>query len=97
MVRLPKHLKGHVHGNQAFAKFVVQANGGLGFELAAQLITDATKYVLLGSRSAEKGEAAVTELQSRKQPGTIELVQIDVSNQASIEAAAKSVESKHGK
>jgi NAD(P)-dependent dehydrogenase (short-subunit alcohol dehydrogenase family) len=76
---------------------MIKGNGGIGFELASQLITDSSKHVLLGSRSVEKGEAAVKELQSRNQPGTVELLQVDVTNDESITAAAKSVESKHGR
>lgn len=72
-------------------------NGGIGFELASQLLADSSKHVLLGSRSAEKGEAAVKDLQSRNQPGTVELLQVDVANEESIIAAAKEVESKHGR
>ena len=74
-----------------------KANGGVGFELAAQLLADASKHVLLGSRSVEKGEAAVKDLQSRRQPGSVELLHIDVDSEESIAAAAKSVESKHGR
>jgi NAD(P)-dependent dehydrogenase (short-subunit alcohol dehydrogenase family) len=76
---------------------MIKGNGGIGFELASQLITDSSKHVLLGSRSVEKGEAAVKELQSRNQPGTVELLQVDVNSDESIGAAAKSVKSKHGR
>lgn len=73
------------------------ANAGIGFELASQLLSDPSKHVLLGSRSVEKGEAAVKHLRSRAQPGTVELLELDVSSDKSIEAAAKAVESKHGR
>jgi len=76
---------------------ITGGNGGIGFELALQLLSDASTHVLLGSRSAEKGEAAVKDLQSRKQPGTVELLQVDVASDESITAAAKRVESKHGR
>ena len=76
---------------------MVQGNGGIGFELAAQLLQDSSKHVLLGSRSAVKGEAAVKDLQSRKQPGTVELLLVDVAMAETITAAAESVESKHGR
>ncbi|KAB8336864.1 hypothetical protein FH972_021172 [Carpinus fangiana] len=75
----------------------VKANTGIGFELAATLLADSSKHVLLGSRSIEKGGAAVKDLQSRKLAGTVELLQVDVSDEGSIKAAAKSVESKHGR
>ena len=73
------------------------ANSGIGFELAAQLLSNASNHVLLGSRSVEKGKAAVKELQSRNLPGTVELIQIDVASEDSIFAAAKEVESKHAR
>jgi NAD(P)-dependent dehydrogenase (short-subunit alcohol dehydrogenase family) len=75
----------------------LQGNGGIGYEVVSQLLANASNYILLGSRSAEKGAAAVKELQSTNQPGTVELLQVDVSSEESIIAAAKSVESKHGR
>jgi NAD(P)-dependent dehydrogenase (short-subunit alcohol dehydrogenase family) len=63
----------------------------------AQLLSDSSNHILLGSRSAEKGEAAIKDLQSREQPGTVELLQVDVAIEESITAAAKWVESKHGR
>lgn len=66
-------------------------------ELAKQLLSDASKHILLGSRSIEKGEAAVKDLQSLNLPGAVELLQIDVADEDSINAAAKRVESKHGR
>ena len=45
----------------------------------------------------EKGEAAVKDLESRKLPGTIELVTIDTTKDDTINAAAENVEKKHGK
>lgn len=73
------------------------ANGGIGFELSNQLLNDAKNLVLVGSRSLEKGEAAVKELKSRNLPGSVDLVQIDVDNDDSIFAAAKEVERKYGR
>ena len=74
-----------------------KANGGIGFELASQLLTDSSKHVLFGSRSVEKGKAALKDLQSRKLPGSVELLQLDVDSVESFTAAAKSVESKHSR
>lgn len=45
----------------------------------------------------EKGEAAVKDLESRNLPGSVELLQLDVSDEESIKAAAKTVEAKHGR
>ncbi len=61
------------------------------------MLSDPSNHILLGSRSIAKGETAVKDLQSRKLPGTVELLQIDVTNEESITAAATSVESKYGR
>lgn len=76
----------------------VAANGGIGFELARQLIskTDPTWHVLLGARSIEKGKAALDRLESYGLPGTVELVQIDVTDDSTIIRAGKDAETTHG-
>ncbi|KAF4548717.1 Short chain dehydrogenase-like protein 40 [Elsinoe fawcettii] len=76
---------------------ITGANSGIGKELARQLLADPSKHVLLGARSASKGEAAVKELQALKLPGTIELLLIDVTDQKSVDEAAAQVESRHGR
>ncbi|KAF2031234.1 NAD(P)-binding protein [Setomelanomma holmii] len=83
--------------NDKIITLITGANGGIGFELAAQLLADASNFILLGSRSVEKGESAVKDLQARDLPGSVELVQIDVTSDESIEAAAKQVKEKHGR
>lgn len=54
-------------------------------------------HVILGSRSIEKGQAALQDLQSRGHAGTAETVQLDVASVDSIAAAAKTVEERHGR
>jgi NAD(P)-dependent dehydrogenase (short-subunit alcohol dehydrogenase family) len=54
-------------------------------------------HVLIGARSTEKGKAAVEELSSKGHQGTCELLQIDQTDDASIAAAAKTVETTHGR
>ncbi|KAL8835047.1 MAG: hypothetical protein Q9170_003475 [Blastenia crenularia] len=76
---------------------ITGANSGIGLELARQLLADPNKHVLLGSRSIEKGETAIKELQSEQPKGTVELIQVDVTSEDSVAAAAKTVEKKHGK
>ena len=73
------------------------ANGGIGFELTRQLLADPEKHVLFGSRSIEKGETAIKELQSQQLKGTVELVQVDVTSEESVAAAAEEVKKKHGR
>ncbi|KAI4911683.1 hypothetical protein J4E90_006500 [Alternaria incomplexa] len=76
---------------------ITGANGGIGFSLATQLLENAKYLVLLGSRSAEKGEAAVKQLQGKELPGKVELLQIDVSDEKSIQNAKDVVEEKYGR
>ncbi|KAI4703328.1 hypothetical protein J4E81_002206 [Alternaria sp. BMP 2799] len=76
---------------------ITGANGGIGFSLATQLLENAKYLVLLGSRSAEKGEAAVKQLRGKGLPGKVELVQIDVSDETSILKAKDVVEEKYGR
>lgn len=56
-----------------------------------------TYHVLIGARSIEKGNAAVKELQGKGYEGTCEVLQIDQTDDDSIAAAAKQVESTHGR
>lgn len=54
-------------------------------------------HVLVGSRSENKGKTALKELQSRVPSGSAEFVQLDVTDDESIERAAADVEKKHGR
>ncbi|KAJ4986590.1 short chain dehydrogenase [Stagonosporopsis vannaccii] len=76
---------------------ITGANSGIGFELASQLLTDSTKLVLLGCRSAEKGLTAVRSLQARNLPGTVAFLHVDVTSEISVANAAKDVEAKYGR
>ena len=51
----------------------------------------------MGSRSLEKGEAALREVQAANLKGTVSLTQLDVTDDNSITAAAKSVEREFGR
>ncbi|KAI0487220.1 NAD(P)-binding protein [Xylaria cf. heliscus] len=76
---------------------VTGANSGIGFEVVNQLLADGSFHVLLGARSEEKGQAALTDLRSHNLPGTVELLCLDVADEGSIAVAAKLVEKKHGR
>jgi NAD(P)-dependent dehydrogenase (short-subunit alcohol dehydrogenase family) len=67
---------------------ITGANKGLGFETARRLIA-AGHTVYVGSRDAERGRQAAAELGAR-------LVQLDVTDDASVAAAAKAVEADGG-
>jgi NAD(P)-dependent dehydrogenase (short-subunit alcohol dehydrogenase family) len=72
-------------------------NSGIGFELAAQLLAKSTYHVLIGSRSVDKGTTALADLQSRNLPGTAEMLQLDVTDDDTINQVALVVERNHGK
>jgi NAD(P)-dependent dehydrogenase (short-subunit alcohol dehydrogenase family) len=67
---------------------ITGANKGLGFETARQLLA-AGHTVYIGSRDAGRGRRAAAELGARS-------VQLDVTDDASVAAAAKAVEAEGG-
>jgi NAD(P)-dependent dehydrogenase (short-subunit alcohol dehydrogenase family) len=67
---------------------ITGANKGLGFEAARQLIA-AGHTVYIGSRDAERGRRAAEQLGAR-------LVVIDITDDASVAAAAKTIEADGG-
>jgi NAD(P)-dependent dehydrogenase (short-subunit alcohol dehydrogenase family) len=73
---------------------VTGANKGIGFEVAKQLGNQGIK-ILIGARDRERGEEAVTDLQ--KLGISASLLLIDVTNQKTIQAAAKQATKQYGK
>ena len=74
---------------------VTGGNKGIGFEICRNLAV-AGCTVLLGGRNAERGQQAVRQLE---QTGIedIHFIQIDVTMQHTINAAAKQIESRYGR
>jgi len=70
---------------------VTGANKGIGYEIARQL-GEKGYHVLVGARKPDAGKQAVASLQ--KGGASSEFVEIDVSDPASIQKAAKSVAAK---
>jgi len=70
---------------------VTGANQGVGFQVAKELVAHGLT-VLVGSRNLERGEAAAREIG----PGAI-AIQLDVTDQASIEAAAEHIRKEFGR
>ena len=73
---------------------ITGANKGLGFETARQLGAQNTK-VLIGARDEQRGREAAEKLQ--KDGFDAEFILIDVTDEKTLEAAAKYVEETYGK
>jgi NAD(P)-dependent dehydrogenase (short-subunit alcohol dehydrogenase family) len=76
---------------------ITGANTGLGLEIVRSLLKSSREYhIFLGSRSVDKGQAAVAQLKAdgNGDKGKISVVQIDISDDASIENAYKTVSEK---
>jgi NAD(P)-dependent dehydrogenase (short-subunit alcohol dehydrogenase family) len=73
---------------------VTGANKGIGLEIARQL-AQAGVSVIIGARDAERGNAAVADLSSQGLDATF--VQLNLLDEASIDAAAATISNKHGR
>jgi NAD(P)-dependent dehydrogenase (short-subunit alcohol dehydrogenase family) len=77
------------------------ASSGIGYETVAALSAASSEFhVLLGSRSVDKGEKALADLQStygQSLKSPISVIQIDVCDQQSIQALKAEIETKFGK
>ena len=80
------------------AVMVTGGNAGIGRALCKQLAAEDSCFVFMGSRSVEKGTAAVASIieEAPAAAGKIEVVQCDVQDAASVTAAAASVKAKLG-
>lgn len=80
---------------------ITGGNQGLGYYAAQQLAATGKYHILLGSRDASKAEKAIQTLASdssmKVDANDFEPIQIDVTSDDSIKAAAQTVEKKHGK
>lgn len=71
---------------------ITGANQGVGFQVAKELVAHGDYIVLVGSRNFEKGEAAAKEIGP-----DAHAIQIDVTDQASITAAAERIRREFGR
>jgi len=70
--------------------FITGANTGIGFALCKLIASEKDSFVYMGSRSLERGNAAIESLikECPKLEGKVELVEVDVSSPNSITNAA---------
>ncbi|KAF2453906.1 hypothetical protein BDY21DRAFT_387821 [Lineolata rhizophorae] len=76
---------------------VTGANSGVGYETSYTL-ADASpnNHVIMGCRNTTKGAKALEEIQARKPAGTLSMLEVDISNDDSINAAAQKMAADFG-
>ncbi|KAF2683895.1 short chain dehydrogenase [Lentithecium fluviatile CBS 122367] len=77
---------------------VTGASSGVGYDTAYALTaTTPTNHVIMGVRNLAKGETCLAELQARKPKGILSLLELDVTSDKSVDAAAKKLEADFGR
>src|SRR6187402_1874653 len=68
---------------------MVPGNNGLGKEAALQLAKHKPAMIFIGSRSIERGTAAIADIVSLVPNAKLTLIQMDLASLSSVQAAAK--------
>ncbi|KAF3058490.1 (+)-neomenthol dehydrogenase [Daldinia childiae] len=80
---------------------ITGGNSGIGYETVAALSSaSADFHILLGCRSVEKGEAAVEQMKKEfgsALKGTIQVIQIDITDRKSINTLKEKIETQFGR
>jgi len=76
---------------------ITGANAGIGYETALAIAKNSKYHTIIGSRSLEKGKVAVEKAKSAVPEASISTVQIDVTDDQSIENAVASVTKEFGR
>lgn len=79
---------------------VTGGNTGIGYETVKALYASSNAHtILMGSRSLDKAAAAISEIRAEipSSKSTMEAIQIDIEDDASIDACFSTVSSKYGK
>lgn len=79
--------------NMSNIVLVSGANQGIGYEIAKQVSQMPDYHVFLGSRDTEKGKSAASRIQEAG--GSIEAIQLDVTDRKSLSAARRYIETKY--
>ncbi|KAI3573108.1 putative short chain dehydrogenase/reductase [Fusarium oxysporum f. sp. albedinis] len=81
--------------------FVTGANSGIGYETVLELAKESADYhIILGARTIEKGEKALENVKSAAGDlvkASISVLGIEITDQASVDAAKDSIEAQHGR
>ncbi|KAL3444602.1 hypothetical protein BJX65DRAFT_283212 [Aspergillus insuetus] len=76
---------------------VTGANAGIGFETSYALAAASpTHHVIMGCRSLTKGQRALAELQQRNPAGRLSLLELDITDDASITSAFETIMNDYG-
>jgi NAD(P)-dependent dehydrogenase (short-subunit alcohol dehydrogenase family) len=77
---------------------ITGANQGLGFECVKKLASEQSNYIiLLGARDPVKGKEATSKITNLASGTSVDLLEIDINNDASLANAAKTVEARYGR
>ncbi|KAG7407613.1 Short-chain dehydrogenase/reductase tropE [Fusarium oxysporum f. sp. rapae] len=77
---------------------VTGANTGLGFQIVKAICSSDTEYeVLVGGRSIQKAEQAITSFKEQFPSSHLHAIQVDIEDDASIVSAFEHVKTKYGK
>src|SRR6478752_6466342 len=83
-----------IPAQQGRTAVVTGANGGLGLE-TARALAGAGAHVVMAARNQEKVAAAVADIESTHPNASLEVVELDLSAQASVRAAAERIGAGH--
>jgi NAD(P)-dependent dehydrogenase (short-subunit alcohol dehydrogenase family) len=73
---------------------VTGANGGLGLE-TSRALAGAGAHVVMAARNQEKAKTAIEDIKGTNPTASLELIELDLGDQASVKAAAEKILSSH--
>lgn len=77
---------------------ITGANQGLGHEMVKKLAAENENYrIILCSRSLEKGQQAASEVTKLAENTKVDVVQLDIGSDESINSAARTIGDKYGR